>query len=121
MNATERKNFVATFLPGIVLFTLSYMLLTTFRDLRDNFSAEVWKSLGYGNSPEIFATTETPVSIAVLIIIGSTMLIKNNKTALMVNHLIVFVGMVLVGVSTFLFQQHLISPTIWMILIGLGL
>ncbi|WP_228450542.1 DUF5690 family protein [Chryseolinea soli] len=121
MDAAERKNFVATFLPGIVLFTLSYMLLTTFRDLRDNFSAEVWKSLGYGNSPEIFATTETPISIAVLIIIGSTMIIKNNKVALMVNHLIVFVGMVLVGVSTFLFQQHLISPTVWMILIGLGL
>ena len=38
------------------------MLLTTFREFRDNFAAEVWKSLGYGDSPEIFtAATEAPV------------------------------------------------------------
>ncbi|MBA4053537.1 MAG: hypothetical protein C0490_02385 [Marivirga sp.] len=121
MNATERKNFVKSFWPGIVLFTLAYMLLTTFRDFRDNFSAEVWKTLGYGNSPEIFTTTEIPVSITVLIVMGSLMLIRNNKLALMINHLIIFIGMILIGVSTFLFQQQLISPPVWMILIGLGL
>ena len=121
MDGKERKRFVHTFLPGIILFTLSYMLMTTFRDLRDNFSAEVWKSLGYGNSPEIFTTTEIPVSIAVLIVMGSLMLIKNNKLALMINHLIIFLGMILIGVSTFLFERQAISPTAWMTLIGLGL
>lgn len=121
MDAAERKNFVKSFWPGIVLFTLAYMLLTIFRDFRDNFSAEVWKALGYGNSPEIFTTTEIPVSIAVLIVMGSLMLIRNNKLALMINHLIIFIGMILIGVSTFLFQQQLISPPAWMILIGLGL
>ena len=67
MNAGGTKEcLLMTFWPGIVLFTSAYMLLTIFRDFRDNFSAEVWKSLGYGNSPEIFTTTEIPVSIAVL-------------------------------------------------------
>lgn len=121
MDAAERKKFVKAFWPGIVLFTLAYMLLTTFRDFRDNFSAEVWKTLGYGNSPEIFTTTEIPVSITVLIVMGSLMLIKNNKLALMVNHFIIFIGMILIGVSTFLFEQQLITPPVWMILIGLGL
>jgi hypothetical protein len=121
MNASERKKFIITFWPGIILFVLTYMLLTTFRDFRDNFSAEVWKTLGYGNSPEIFTTTEIPVSIAVLLIIGSIMLIKDNKLALMINHLIILVGVVLIGWSTFLFQHHLINPPLWMMLIGLGL
>ncbi len=121
MNAADRKAFVRTFWPGIVLFTLSYMALTTFRDFRDNFSAEVWKTLGYGDSPEIFTTTEIPVSIAVLLVMGSLMLIRNNQLALMINHVIIFLGMILIGVSTFLFEQQLISPPIWMILIGLGL
>ena len=49
------------------------------------------------------------------------MLIKNNQKALMVNHLIIFVGMVMIGVSTFLFQKECISPPLWMILIGTGL
>jgi hypothetical protein len=121
MNAGERRNFVVTFWPGIVLFTLAYMLLTIFRDFRDNFSAEVWNSLGYGDSPEIFTTTEIPVSIAVLIVMGSLMIIKNNKLSLMVNHVIILVGMICIGISTFLFQQAIIGPTAWMILIGLGL
>jgi hypothetical protein len=121
MDAEQRKSFVRTFLPGIILFTLAYMLLTIFRDFRDNFSAEVWKTLGYGNSPEIFTTTEIPVSFTVLIVMGSLMIIKNNKLALMVNHLIILFGMILIGASTFLFQQQVISPTAWMILIGLGL
>jgi MFS family permease len=121
MNAAERKRFVSNFWPGIVLFTLAYMFLTAFRDFRDNFSAEVWNTLGYGDSPEIFTTTEIPVSIAVLIVMGSLMMIRNNKLALLINHIIIFIGMVLIGVSTFLFEQHIISPPAWMILIGLGL
>lgn len=121
MNAQERKKFIATFFPGIVFFTLSYVLLTIFRDFRDNFSAEVWKSLGYGNSPEIFTTTEIPVSIIVLAVMGSLMMIKNNQRAFLINHLMVIIGMLLTGVSTFLFQQQLIAAPVWMISIGLGL
>jgi hypothetical protein len=108
-------------LPGIVLFVLCYILLTIYRDFRDNFSAEVWKTLGYGNSPEIFTTTEVPVSLAVLLIMGSLMIIRNNKLALMLNHVIIGSGMMLIGISTFLFEQHHINPPTWMILIGLGL
>ena len=121
MDVSDRKKFFLTFVPGIILFTLAYMLLTAFRDLRDNYSAEVWKTLGYGNSPEIFTTTEIPVSIMVLIIMGSLMLIKNNQLALLVNHIIIMLGMILIGVACYFFQHHLISATAWMILIGLGL
>ncbi len=121
MSNIERKKFIAVFLPGIIMFVLAYTLMTVFRDLRDNYSAEVWKSLGYGDSPEIFTTTEIPVSIIVLIIMGSLMVIQNNQTALMVNHLIIIIGMILLGFSTYLFELKLIDAPIWMILIGLGL
>jgi len=121
MNAEERKKFMFTFLPGLVLLILTYMLLTAFRDFRDNFSADVWKSLGYGNSPEIFTQTETPVTIAILIIMGSIMFIKNNRIALIVNHLLILSGMILVGLSSYLFKSNLISDQVWMILLGLGL
>jgi MFS family permease len=120
MNASERKKFTITFLPGIILFVLTYVSLTAFRDFRDNFSAEIWKSLGFSN-PSIYTSTEVPVSIAVLICMGSLMLIKNNKLALMVNHIIIAFGMILIGVANYLFEQTLISPHVWMILIGLGL
>ena len=121
MNRDDRNKFIATFLPGIVLFVVAYMLMTVFRDLRDNYAAEVWKSVGLGNSPEIFTATEIPVSLAVLLVMGSLMLIRNNQTALLTNHLIIILGMMLLGLATLLFEQHWITAPTWMILIGLGL
>ena len=121
MDATERKKFMLAFAPGLILLILTYMLLTAFRDFRDNFSADVWKSLGYGNSPEIFTKTETPVTIAILIIMGSIMFIKSNRVALIINHLLILLGMILVGLSSFLFDHNQISAPVWMIMLGLGL
>lgn len=121
MNVGERRLFTKTFLPGIILFILAYVLLTTFREFRDNFSAEIWKSLGMGNDPSIYTSTEIPVSIIVLICMGSLMLIKNNKLALMVNHIIIGFGMLMIGVANYFFEQHLLSPQTWMTLVGIGL
>jgi len=121
MTGAERIGFAKEFSIGLILLILAYALLTAFRDLRDNFSAEIWKSLGYGDKPSIFTQTETPISITVLIAIASLMVIKNNRSALIVNHLMVLGGMILVGLSTFLFQQQLISPLAWMTLVGMGL
>lgn len=121
MGGFERKQFLKAFFPGIVLFVFVYMLLTAFRDFRENFSAEVWKTLNFGDSPEIFTKTEGPVSLAVLFIMGSMILIKNNKIAFMINHLIIMAGMVLIGVSSLLFERQMIGAPLWMILIGTGL
>jgi Family of unknown function (DUF5690) len=121
MTGTERMAFIKTFGPGLLLLILSYALLTAFRDFRDNFSAEIWKSLGYGNKPGIFAQTETPISIIVLVTIASLMIIKKNRLALVINHLIVLMGMLLVGISTLLFERELISAPLWMTLVGMGL
>lgn len=121
MNADERRTFTQSFLPGIALFTLCYVLLTAFRDFRDNFSAEIWKALNLGNDPSIYTKTEIPVSLIVLICIGSLMLIKNNKLALMVNHIIIAFGMILIGIANLLFEAQLIDPVFWMTLVGIGL
>lgn len=121
MSGAERMAFVKTFGPGLVLLILSYAMLTVFREFRDNFSKEIWVSLGYGDKPEIFTQTETPVSITVLVAIAVLMVIKNNRKALIINHLMVIFGMVLTGVSTLLFQQLLISAPVWMTLVGMGL
>jgi MFS family permease len=121
MNHEERKKFLFMFAPGLILLILTYMLLTAFRDFRDNFSAEVWKTLGYGNSPEIFTKTETPVTIAILIIMGSIMFIRSNRNAFMINQAIILCGMLLVGIATLLFDQGFISATPWMIMLGMGL
>jgi MFS family permease len=121
MNRLQRNHFMSTFGPGLVLLILVYVLLTSYREFRDNFSAEIWKSLGLGNSPELFTYTEVPISITVLFLIGSIMFVQKNHVALLLNHALVLFGLLLVGVSTWLFQISWINPVTWMILVGLGL
>lgn len=121
MNAEERWRFMRTFATGLVLLIIVYALLTAYRDFRDNFAAEIWQALGYGDSPAIFTLTEIPVAIAVLVIMGLVMFIKDNLRALMVNHLFILLGVVLVGVGTASFQAGWISAPAWMIVVGFGL
>jgi MFS family permease len=121
MTGIERKAFVKIFWPGLILLILSYAMLTAFRDFRDNFSAEIWRSLNYGDRPSVFTQTETPISIVVLISIASLIILKDNRRALIINHLMVLGGMILVGISTFCFEKELISPIQWMTLVGMGL
>lgn len=121
MTRKERIKFTMTFLPGLILLVLTYTFLTAFRDFRDFFSADIWKSLGYGDRPELFTATEIPVTITVLVLIGSLMVIRNNFRALVINHFIVLAGFILVGASTLMFEQGFISAPVWMVLVGMGL
>ena len=121
MTGIERKAFIRTFLPGIIVIIFTYVLLTILRDFRDNFSNELWKELGYGNNAAIFTQTETIVSLIVLVCMSLLILVKNNIRAFMINHFIIIVGYVLALISTLLFLAQLISPVIWMTMIGTGL
>lgn len=121
MMGKDRLKFAMEFAPGLILLVLTYTFLTIFRDLRDNFAADIWKSLGYGDKPAIFTQTELPVTIVVLVVIGSLMIIKNNYKAMIINHLIVLFGFILVGVSTFAYEKHWIGAPAWMVLVGMGL
>lgn len=121
MDGKARRRFFFTFWPGIVLFIISYILLTSFRDFRDNFASEIWSTLGYGSNPGIFTTTELPSVAIVLALVIITMFIRNNIVAFLLNHLLIFVGFVLIGIACWLFQSKQISPVIMMMTIGTGL
>lgn len=121
MTGKERMAFTKTFLPGLVLLVLTYMLLTAFREFRDNFSSNIWNALNFGDKPEIFTWTETIITLVMLVLIGSLMLIKNNFNAMVVNHIIILVGMIMVGVGNFLFELGWIGPVPWMTTVGMGL
>lgn len=121
MGAAERKQLVKTFLPGLAACILIYGFATIFRDIRDNFGADMWKELGYLNQPAIFSKTETPITLIVLVLIGSMVLIKNSYKALMLAHLFIAIGFALAGLTTFFFVNGQLNPVWWMTAVGLGL
>lgn len=121
ISASRRKHFIRTFFPGIMLFVPAYMLLTIFRDFRDNFSPEIWNKAGIQGDPSLFTRTELPIAMAVLMVMASLMLIRSNRTALVIIHFTVLMGLALTGLSMYLFTCHFISPVPWMVLAGTGL
>ncbi len=121
MSAMERKAFLHKFLPGIIAAVCIYMFATIFRDIRDNFSADMWKEMGYLNQPAIFSKTETPITLIILLLVGSMVLIQHNRKAFMLSHVFIGIGFIIAGFSTYLFTKQLILPYWWMTLVGLGL
>lgn len=121
MSKADRKSFFWQFNYGLVMLVILYVFLTIFRDIRDNFAADIWRELGFGNQPSVFTATEIPITIIVLLLIGSMILIRNNRKALVITHIIIVAGFLMAGISSFMFINHLLSPFLWMTFVGLGL
>lgn len=121
MGRQERRRFFLAFAPGIVLMVATYIALTIFRDVRDNFAVELWAALGYGETPSILVTAELPIALSVLIIIAGMMFIRSNRRAFYANQLIISVGGLLVLLTTLGFQAGWLDPAAWMIIIGFGM
>lgn len=121
MMAKERAAFLAAHWPVLLMLVAAYVLLTAFRDLRDNFAAEIWRALGYGDAAEVFTASEGPVAALSLVTMGLLILVKNNGRALLLMHGVILAGFAIMGLSTLAFQQQLLSPIAWMIASGAGL
>ena len=121
MMARERAAFLAAHWPVLVLLVAAYVMLTAFRDLRDNFAAEIWQALGYGDAASVFTASEGPVAVLSLVAMGVLIAVKNNGRALLVMHGLILAGFAILGASTLAFQHGLLSPIAWMIAGGAGL
>lgn len=121
MDAAARSAFVRRYAPGIVPLTLLYVLLTAYRDFRDNFSREIFDAIGMGGDASVFAKAELPIAVGVLLLLALLSLIRDSRHALLAIHVIMGVGTAFIGVSTLLWQMGLLGPMPWMICVGLGL
>lgn len=121
MNDHDRKIILATFGSGLFIITITYVFLTIIRDLRDNFMPVIWADLGYGNDYGIFTKTETITSITILVLVSILVMVKRNIQAFRLIHLLICIGFIFTGLSSFLFISGRLDGAVWMQLVGLGL
>jgi len=121
LNKTERKKIIQQFFVPMICITFLYVSLTILRDFRDNFNREIWDNLHIKFDSSIFTLTEIPIAIMVLLILSFMVKVKNNKRAFAYYHYILFGGILTVGFSTYLFENSLMSPFVWMVLSGFGM
>ncbi len=120
MDGKSRKALFFQFAPGLIILVIIYLALTILRDVRDNFTVEIWAEFGFGAQPGILTMTEIPVGFLVLVFVAALTWIKRNEMALWMNHAIVVGGALLLLVATFLFRAGYLPPVVWMILTGVG-
>jgi hypothetical protein len=121
MNSAQRLAFLSRYGTGIALLVACYVLATALRDYRDNFAAEIWTALGFGQAAAVFTASEVPVAVLALTVLGVIIVVRDNMRALLVIHGVVAAGLLLLGLSTLAHQAGLLSPLAWMILSGAGL
>ncbi len=119
MTAADRRKFFRALAPGLLLLVGVYVLVTILRDVRDNFSVEIWRELGV-TTPGVFAVSEAWVGVSVTVAVGLLFLIKNNRRAFNANLAFIGVGSLLVPLATWAFGQGYISPLSWMVAVGMG-
>jgi len=120
MSAERRREFVMRYLPGIALLLFVYLVLTAFRDYRDNYGVEIFAELGYTKQPALFTATEVPVAVLVLVTLAALGLVQEPLRGLRVLFGLMLAGVLLLGGATLLLQQRAISGAAWMVLIGFG-
>ncbi len=120
MTGKERWDFIRRFAVGLSLLLVVYFALTAYRDFRDNYGVELFKSLGYEKAPGVFTKTEFWVAFGVLATLIPISWIRNNRLALLAVYGLLIGGCVLIGASGLLLQAGWISGFTWMILVGLG-
>jgi hypothetical protein len=121
MDAAQRRRFFGAHASGLVALIAVYVLLTAFRDFRDNFAAEIWGELGYGHQAGIFTWSEVPVAMIALVALGLLVRVRDNRWGVIWNLVLIAVGLADMGLSTGAFQLGWLGPAAWMIAVGAGL
>jgi MFS family permease len=121
MNNADKQLVMKNYGPGVLAFVLIYLLLATMRDLRDNFSVEIWNEIEPGWNGTIFSKTETISGLIVLLSVGSLSLIRSNLKGFEAIQGMIAFGLLICGISTLLFGNGLISPFAWMLVLGVGM
>lgn len=119
MNKQERLAFMRKFAPGILGITLIYLFVTFLRSIRADFAPELWKDLGFEQTPGLYTQSELLVSLGVIIISGVTVFFRGNKKAFRFS-LITCVGGSLLCLFAYLAYRQGLNGFAFMALTGLG-
>jgi MFS family permease len=121
MTSADKKSALLEYGFAIIAIGLIYTMLTTMRDFRDNFSVEIWNEIDVNWDKSVFALTEAITAVIVLMAIGSLSLIRNNIRGFWVTQCLIALGLILSGGSTLCYHLGIISPFLWMLLVGMGM
>jgi len=122
MTGDDRMRFIRDLFWIFVPIAATYLALTTFRDYRDNFQAELFGEVGVDIEANTgaFSKSERLVAFSVVVMISLVILVKHHLNALRLSLVMMILGAVLTVGSIYLRKAGAIDGMTWMVLSGLG-
>lgn len=120
MDASMRRAFLRDHGVALAPLLAVYVVVTAYRDFRDNYGVELFDELGYGGAPAIFTETEVPVALGVLVSLALLGLVRRHRAGLFATYALMIAGALLIGVSTWLSANGALDGATWMLVTGLG-
>ena len=119
MKARDRKEFFRKYAPGLGGIIVIYLFVTLLRSVRADFAPELWKGLGYPQTPALFTRSELLVSFGVTIVNGLAMFILSHFKAFRFSLLTCLAGFACLPLAVWGLQAGL-GKFPFMVLVGLG-
>ena len=87
MSGAERTAFLRRFWPGILVISVCYMCIITFRSYRDYFALDIYKAvLGRDPDPWLYLVADFPAGGLSSLIMLAMSRITDNRTAVLMLH-----------------------------------
>lgn len=119
MTAVERRKMLLRYGWGLGAISLFYLLITILRSLRDDFAPQILLGMGATIQPSDYAWMDTQVAAFIMVVLGMTSLVRDNRWALQLSLGISMAGFALTAAA--LVWTSLLSPLGFMVMIGAGL
>lgn len=120
MQKKARLEFFMKYAPGLTVVILVYLFATILRSIRADFAPELWRDLGYKQTPAVFTQSELIVSFSIIIINGLSIFIASHYKALQVS-LLTCCGGLAILLFTVLGHYYGLGSFSFMVLAGLGI
>ena len=115
MTGEDKRRLLSGFGIGLFAVVAINALLTMCRDFRDNFMVEVAREINLSASMNIFSQIEFLIGIVVFLFVGCLSFIRSNRICFTVQHLMIFVGLLILPAGSLLYAAGRISPPLWFI------
>jgi hypothetical protein len=121
MDGNDRARLRGRHALGLLLIAVMFLMVTILRSLRDDFAPEIFRGLGFKQSPAIFTQTELIVGLLVPAAAALGIFIRGNRAAFFSAVAATIAGLLLVAATLLGLRAGWLSPFAFMVLIGIGL
>jgi len=111
------KNYSALLIPLL----LANLLFTVLRDIKEDFLVDILEHTNLNLTSFLFVKLDAVVTLVLLVVLGSMILVKDNKKALSILMILMMLGALLVLFTSIFFDKLIVNPIVWMLLQSMGI